>query len=797
MPATAPSVLLWLALAPFVAAFVAPQVVRLLGGRSGWLLALVPAAIFLGLASQVATVSAGTVLTAGVAWVPELGVRYQIRLDGLSMAFGLLITGIGTFIVIYAGGYLAGHHHQGRFMAFLLLFMGAMLGLVLADDLVSLFVFYELTSITSFLLIGFDHTREAARRAAVQALIITGGGGLALLAGLVLMRIATGESTISGLLANPDALRDGPFYVAIFVLVALGAFTKSAQVPFHSWLPNAMEAPTPVSAYLHSATMVKAGVFVLMRFHPVLGETALWEATLTAFGAATFLAGVLLGIRQTDLKQILAYTTVASLGLLVLLVGVGTEIAIAGAVLYLLAHALFKGGLFMVAGAIDHETGTRDVTVLGGLAKKMPVTLIAALLGCLSMAGLPPLIGFVAKEVLYEGLWSAGGISFATLAALVGNIVMFAIAAVLLRPFVAKPGPLPKSPHEAPVSLWLGPLVLGALALVAALGLDATNVLVAKPMVDAIINSSSAYEPHLIPTGLKPAVILTLITVALGILVTIVYPRVRDGIAAALIAIGWGPDRGFDQVMRALIVGASRSMRIVQPGRMTTYVAIAFAALALALLLPAIGAGTDLGLTFAEAPAFHFVILAVAVTGVFVVVVAKNRLVAIVLLGVQGLMVALIFMLYGAPDLSFTQFMVETLSVVILALVMTRLDLKASDHRTMGYVARDATIAVACGAGFTVLLFGVTTGPFDLKLTEFFLEHAFEVAHGRNVVNVILVDYRALDTLGEIGVVMGAGLAILVLLRSGVKRTRAKDQSVSERTAAGTMVAAPQPAHEA
>ena len=501
-----PDWMLFVSLAPFVAAFAAPWLVARIGNKAGWVLAVVPLLLFVFYAGMVPEVAENQRLTYGVDWAPLLGVRYAHLIDGLSLTFALLITGIGTFIVVYAGGYLKGHAHQGRFLMFLLLFMGAMLGLVVADDLITLFVFYELTSITSFLLIGFDHQREAARRAAVQALVVTGGGGLALLAGLVLMRLVSGEGSVTGLFATPEVLRDSPAYAAIAILVMLGAFTKSAQVPFHSWLPNAMEAPTPVSAYLHSATMVKAGVFVLMRFSPVLGDTALWQTSLILFGGVTFLTGVILGVRQTDLKQILAYTTVASLGLLVMLTGVGTTYAIAGAVFYLVAHALFKGGLFMVAGAIDHETGTRDITVLGGLLTKMPITFVAALLACLSMAGLPPFIGFVAKEVLYDGVYEAGGVGFATVVALIGNALMFAIAAALLIPFFGKAGELPHKPHEAPPSLWLGPLVLSLCALGSALMLHDTVHYVLGPMASAVIGTPTELDVHLWPSGLKPPV---------------------------------------------------------------------------------------------------------------------------------------------------------------------------------------------------------------------------------------------------------------------------------------------------
>ncbi|MEM7696165.1 MAG: putative monovalent cation/H+ antiporter subunit A [Pseudomonadota bacterium] len=766
MPLASPDLLLWLALAPFAAALIAPILIARLGAAAGWVLAIVPAGLFVSYLSLVPTVAAGESLTAGVDWLPQLGVRYSHLIDGLSLTFALLVTGIGTLIVIYAGGYLKGYAHHGRFMMFLLLFMGAMLGLVVSDDLITLFIFYELTSITSFLLIGFDHKREAARRAAIQALVITGGGGLALLAGLVLIRLASGEASVSALLAMPDGLQGAATYTAMAVLVMLGAFTKSAQVPFHSWLPNAMEAPTPVSAYLHSATMVKAGVFVLMRFNPVLGGTTLWETALLVFGGLTFLTGVILGVRQTDLKQILAYTTVASLGLLVMLVGVGTEYAIAGAVLYLFAHALFKGCLFMVAGAIDHETGTRDIRELGGLLKKMPITFVAALLACLSMAGLPPFIGFVAKEVLYDGTWQAGGVSFATVVALIGNAVMFAIAFALLLPFFKKPGTLPKSPHEAPPSLWLGPIVLSAAGLLTALLLADTLAMVIFPMASAVMGEPVSLTIYLIPPGLKPPVVLTLITIASGIALFLVYARARETVERALTAIGWGPDTGFDQAMRGLVRGAFAVTKFVQPGTMRAYVTVVFIVTAMVLLIPPIVDGFP-AMTFVGEmpPLYHFGVYGVAILGLWVVIVARTRVVAIVSLGIQGTMVALIFMLYGAPDVSFTQFMVETLSVVILALVMARLDLKADDHRVTWRKVKDGSIAIACGLGFGLMLFGTVQQGFDGRLSEFFLAHAYEIAHGTNVVNVILVDFRALDTLGEIAVVMGAGIAILALIR--------------------------------
>ena len=354
-------------LLPFLGAIVAPFLTRALGHKAAWLLAVVPLWIFVHFGGFLGTVAGGSPVAGGVDWIPSLGVRFSWYLDGLSLTFALLISGIGTLIVLYSGGYLKGHEHQGRFLSFILMFMGAMQGLVVADSFVMLFVFWELTSITSFLLIGFDHRREAARRAALQALIVTGLGGLSLLAGLLVVEVITGTRELSALLASGDALRQSPLYLVALILVLGGAFTKSAQFPFHFWLPNAMEAPTPVSAYLHSATMVKAGVYLVMRLNPVFGDTTAWETILPAFGAVTLVVGTLLAVKQTDLKLILAYTTVGSLGLMVMLTGYGSQEATVAAVLYLIAHAMFKGALFMVAGS-DRPRRRKPATFAGSAA---------------------------------------------------------------------------------------------------------------------------------------------------------------------------------------------------------------------------------------------------------------------------------------------------------------------------------------------------------------------------------------------------------------------------------------------
>ena len=780
-PAVIDDTTLYAVLAPFAAAVVAPFLTRWLKHNAAWPLALVPALIFLHFVGFIGPVSQGETFVAAKAWAPSYGVNFSVYVDGLSTLFGLLISGIGTFIILYAGGYLKGHPQQGRFFSFLFLFMGAMLGLVLGNNLISLFIFWELTSITSFLLIGFDHLRAASRRAAIQALVVTGGGGLILLAGFIVIISATGEIEMSVLLASPDIIKDSGLYLPIFLLVLGGAFTKSAQFPFHFWLPNAMEAPTPVSAYLHSATMVKAGVYLLMRMHPLLGDTVLWTTVLPLFGGVTLLVGTILAVRQTDLKLMLAYTTVASLGLLVMLTGTSYEKALEGAVLYLLAHSLFKGALFMVAGTIDHEAGTRDVTKLGGLRRLMPITFAAACLASLSMAGLPPFIGFIAKEILYYGTSDISALGqlgiLVTLVAVIGNALMLVIAAaVAIKPFLGAEVETPKHAHEGPVLLIAGPVVLSVTGVILALFAHTTGVLFIGPTLSSLLGEFTQIDLHLIPTKFNAPVILSFITVGLGIALFTQLDRMRSMIASALDAIGWGPDKGFDQAVSGIVSFATSVTRVLQTGKMQTYMLLTFVFTALAVLLPGYLSGSFPALP--KLPEYRFYewgILLIAVLGLIAVLIAKTRLTAIVSLGVQGFAVALIFMMFGAPDLSFTQFMVETLSVVILALVMTRLNLSPRDHRSLASSVVTGVLAAAVGLGLMLTLLAITQQPFDSRLSEFFTEFSRSIAHGRNIVNVILVDFRGFDTLGEIAVVVLAGLCVLALIRI---KTRASDDVV-------------------
>ena len=779
------------AVAPFVAAILAPYIQRFAGAYAGWILAIIPASIFLYLLGFADAAIHGEAVSSVTEWIPAYGINLSFLVDGLSLIFALTISGVGTLIILYSGAYLAGHHHQGRFLGYMLAFMGAMLGLVLADSLLALFLFWELTSVTSFLLIGFDHSRQAARRGAIQALVLTNIGGMFLLAGAILVYQLAGTWEMSAVRQMGEVLRGNELYLLVLICFLGAAFTKSAQFPLHFWLPNAMEAPTPVSAFLHSATMVQAGVYLLARMTPSLGGTDVWTNILVIFGGITLIWGSLGALKQTDLKQILAQTTIASLGLLVLLIGLGSDYAISAMVVYFVAHAFYKAGLFMVAGAIDHEAGTREITALGGLAEKMPVTFIGAALASLSMIGLPLTIGYFAKEEMYLGLMSGEWTAILVMIVLIaGNAILAGVALlVMIRPFLGEAVATPKKPHEAPIAMLAGPILLGAGGIVAGILPDWLGHDVLVPGASAILGR--AVESHLTLALDFTSLLLWLsaLTWLLGVLVYRQADTIRTLLRRFDKALGWTADTVFDIVMFSLIRFSGALTRFLHHGQLEFYLVIVFAALAGALFGPMLVWGgldwleptAELGdwsqrLVLPALAPYEWGVLVLAVLGLIAVLIAQSRLVAILSLGVQGTAVALIFLLFGAPDLAFTQLMVEILSVVILTFVMTRLRLDQRDHRPFEDWARDGTLAIVCGLGVSLLLMLVLNGTLDTRLSDFFTATSVPIAHGHNIVNVILVDYRGFDTLGEIAVVMGAGMAVLALLRRQKKPASAANE---------------------
>ena len=743
------------------------------GAGVAWLWALPPAALALWFLALVPTVAAGETIRLAVDWVPSLGVSFSILIDGLSLTFAVLISGIGALVALYSSAYLAGHAQLGRFYVYLTLFMVAMLGLVLADNLITLFVFWELTTVASYLLIGFDHGSDKARRAALQALLVTGAGGLALLAGFILLGLAAGSFELSVIAAMGDTVRAHDLYLPILGLVLLGAFTKSAQVPFHFWLPNAMAAPTPVSAYLHSATMVKAGIYLLARMHPVLGGTEPWIWTLTVFGAVTAVVASVLALRQTDLKLALAYTTVMALGTLTMFLGAEATVAVAAAITFLIVHSLYKAALFLIVGNIDHGAGTREAPQLRGLAAAMPITATAAAAAALSMAGFPPFLGFIGKELKYEGaLAIASEPALVASAAVLANALMVAVAGIVaLRPFYGTPLATPRMPHEAPTRMWLGPLALAAFGLTFGLAPSLIAEALVQPAVTAILGRPEEIKLALWH-GINLPLLLSVLTFALGLMIYANHGRLRAALAHLDARYPITADRAWDGLLDGLKWLAVIQTRFLQGGLLRRYVFSVFATVALAVGVTLLWTGAvRVPDAWPQLLIKEWAVVVLIAAGALLAITAESRLTAVCALGVVGIGVALLFVMFGAPDVAITQLLVETLVVVLVAVVMLRLPVLDRDSLRTGR-KWDALLAVAVGAVVAMTVLAVVDRPFDRSVTAYFEQTSVPEAFGRNIVNVILVDFRALDTFGEIVVVAVAALGAYALIRGAGRRWR-------------------------
>lgn len=754
----------------FVASLLAPFLHKALKGSTGWVLSLIPLGIFSWLLTFIPAVSSGEVIRESVTWVSYLGINLSFYLDGLSLLFGLIITGIGTFILIYGGGYLHGHPQISRFYLSILLFMGSMVGVVLADNIITMFIFWEMTSISSYLLIGFNHEKEDSRKSALQALLVTGSGGLAMLAGLILLSVITGTMEMSEML-NATGVAESPLYLGMLILVLIGCFTKSAQFPFHFWLPGAMAAPTPVSAYLHSATMVKAGVYLMARLNPVVGGTEIWFYLLTGFGAATMLFGAWLALCHTDLKKILAYTTVMALGTLTMLIGMGHEYAMKAAAVFLLAHSMYKGALFMIAGAIDHEAGTRDVKFLGGLRKLMPLSAAFAALAALSMAGVAPLFGFIGKELIYEAALTSYAFPMALIAiAVIANIAGVAASGIVaIKPFYGEEKETPKHAHEAPLSMWLGPAVLSVSSLVfGVLPFLIDGSLISKASA-AIGGTPDLVFKLSLWHGVNAALILSIVTFLSGVGVFLIWEKIRDGAGLQGYArwIGQGPENGYQHTLDGMLAFAGLQTRFFQNGYLRYYL-ISILATTVLLLGYTLFNKTELVMSadFSQIYSYEWVLAIIIVISAFVALRAQSGLVAIAALGVMGYSIALIYVLFSAPDLAITQVLVETLTVILVALVLIHIPQFKVEAKTSSKV-RDGLIAGGIGALVTVFTLALLQLDFDPFMSEYFAQNSYEIAYGRNIVNVILVDFRALDTLGEIVVIGVAGVGIFALIKLG------------------------------
>ena len=744
--------------------------------------ALVALACAVGVGFQFPEVRDGGVLRESWAWMPGLGIAFTLRLDGFAWMFAMLVTGIGTLVAVYARYYMSPADPVPRFFALFLAFMGAMLGVVLAGDLVVLAFFWELTSLVSFLLIGYWHHRADARRGARMAFVVTGAGGLCLLAGLLVLGHIAGSYDLDHVLAAGGRIRAHELYPAALALVLLGAFTKSAQFPFHFWLPHAMAAPTPVSAYLHSATMVKAGVFLLARLWPVLAGTEAWFWTVTLAGATTLLVCAYLAMFQRDLKGLLAYSTLSHLGLITLLLGLNSPLAAVAAVFHVMNHATFKASLFMATGIVDHETGTRDTRRLSGLFRAMPITGTLALVASAAMAGVPLLNGFLSKEMFFaETVFVSAhpGVEIAlpVVATLAGAFaVVYALRFSVGIFFGPAASDLPRPAHEPvrwmrlPIELLVAACLVVGIA--PAWSIGPTLAAAARPVVGGTLPDYSLAIWH----GLNAPLAMSVIALALGFLAWhALAPRLARGeLALAPILGPWDGQRAFTRTLAALARGSGSVLRLAGTTRLQSQLAwIVVTAIGVSLVVfadQAFGWGDRPRVPVEPAFALMWVVGVACALGAAVQ--AKfHRLAALMMLAGAGLVTCLTFAWFSAPDLALTQLAVEAVTTVLMLLGLRWLPkrlperAKPATWRVHGRHLRDFLLAVASGAGLAGLSFAMLTRPSSQSISPYFLEHAQPGGGGANVVNVILVDFRAFDTMGEITVLAAVALTVYALLR--------------------------------
>ncbi|MFP5401166.1 MAG: monovalent cation/H+ antiporter subunit A [Gammaproteobacteria bacterium] len=769
-----------LILVPFLGSILAALMPQDARNRESWLAIAVAVCCLLIALALFPRIAGGEVLREEFAWLPAQGLAFVLRVDGLAWVFTMLVLAIGLLVVLYARYYMSADDPVPRFFSFLLAFMGSMLGVVLSGNLVQLVVFWELTSLTSFLLIGYWHHRADARRGARMAFTVTATGGLCLMAGVLVLGHIVGSYDLDAVLAAGDRIRGHDLYLTALVLIALGALTKSAQFPFHFWLPHAMAAPTPVSSYLHSATMVKAGVFLLVRLWPALAGTEEWTWIVGGAGVCTLLIGAFIAIFQHDLKGLLAYSTISHLGLITVLIGIGTPLAVVAAIFHILNHATFKASLFMAAGIIDHESGTRDLRVLRGLRHKLPVTATLAIVASAAMAGVPLLNGFLSKEMFFAETIHVGGdrnwwMSYAAVA-----MGMFSVAYSLrfISIFFGPPAQdLPRDPHEPPrwMRFPVELLVLACLVVGIAPGISIEPVL--NIAVHAVLGSAAPDYDLALWHGLNLPLLMSVAALVGGVLLYVVLRRhfgLQQRERVPLIHRLNGA-QAYETTMLQLTRAAEWLLRRVGTRRLQPQLLLIMAAL---LVIPLLLAGAPPAWTSIALQDFDPLFAGIwaigagcAVAGAWM---AKyHRLAALALIGGTGIVTAATFLWLSAPDLALTQLMVETVTTVLILLGLRwlppRLESIAAapqpPYRVWLRRARDLTIATGGGLALAALTYAVLVHPASDTIADFFLLNALGGGGGSNVVNVLLVDFRSFDTLGEITVLSIVALTVYALLR--------------------------------
>ena len=764
--------LILLAALPFLGAVFPALLIRAGRDASSGAAGMVTLIAFVGLMTNAPAVMRGEVVTAQLSWLPSLGLNAHFFLDGLGLLFAGLILGIGLLIILYARYYLSREDPMGQFYTYLLLFQGAMVGIVLSDNILLLLVFWELTSLSSFLLIGYWRHLPEGRQGARMALTVTGAGGLAMIGGMLILGNIAGSYDLSVILTQKDAIQASPMYIPALILILLGAFTKSAQFPFHFWLPHAMAAPTPVSAYLHSATMVKAGLFLMARMWPVLAGTDAWFYIVATTGLVTMVIAAVIALFKDDLKALLAFSTVSHLGLITMLLGFGTPYAAVAAVFHIINHATFKAALFMSAGIIDHEAGTRDIKQLGGLRTLMPLTFVMSTIASLSMAGLPPFNGFISKEMMLEQTLHTEWYSNPWIVAVLATVgAMFSaaysfryIAHVFLGP---KRESYPHSPHDPGPGLWLSPAFL--VTLVVVIGLFPATL--AEGIVDvaagAVTGGASGHVHLKLWHGINAPLMMSIVAILVGLLLIWTYARIRGVWDAAR-----RPEAKtmFDAVVRAL-TGLSRAVTdTLHDGTVTRYAAI--------FLLFTLGLGWLAWSGGATAAPDRVLLMGnpLTIVGWFclvgstacVVAFHRNRLMALVILGVVGLMISMMFNYLSAPDLALTQLSVEVVTIILLLLALNFMPRETPAEGAGLRQVRNVGLAAVGGLGVGGLMYAILSrNPVMESISQYHLDNSYSGGGGTNVVNVILVDFRGYDTFGEI-IVLGIAAIVIFAITEAI-----------------------------
>ncbi|WP_099355568.1 Na+/H+ antiporter subunit A [Fredinandcohnia onubensis] len=795
----------WAILSPFILAIFIPFLRKYLRGiHTGWFVLILPVLLFSYFFPFMKDTMNGNPIIRTAEWIPSIGVNFTAYIDGLGLLFALLITGIGALVVLYSIYYLSKEKESlHNFYVYLLCFMGAMLGVVLSDNVIMLYTFWELTSLSSFLLIGYWHNREKSRYGALKSMLITVFGGLSMLAGFVLLSLMTNTFSIREMIAQVDRLPSNPLFIPAMLLILLGAFTKSAQFPFHIWLPDAMEAPTPVSAYLHSATMVKAGIYLVARLSPIFAGSSEWFWIISTFGIITLFWGSFSAVKQTDLKGILAFSTVSQLGMIMSLLGIGSAAlhydhldtniylaAIVAAIFHLINHATFKGSLFMVVGIVDHETGTRDIRKLGGLMTVMPITFTLAVIGAFSMAGLPPFNGFLSKEAFFTAIVNATTLDIFNMETLgilfpiigwVASVFTFIYSMILVfKTFTGKAQfeKLDKKPHEAPIGMLISPIILASLVIIFGLFSNILAPSLIEPAVASIVPSlldgDSNYHVHFeYFHGWNAPLYMSIGVIVLGTIMFLSLAKWTGiyNVFSKRLTLNNLYDNGIIGMERS----ASKINRFYMTGVIRDYLVIMFA-----FFILAIGSALIIKNAFAfdlthVAPVrlFEAVLAFVLVGGVATTVFAKSRLTAIIALGAVGYSVSLFFVLFRAPDLALTQLVIETVSVSLFLLCFYHLPKLHKKEKPMRFRLTNLLISLGVGTIVTLLAISANSTRLIDSISSYFVENSYKKGGGTNIVNVILVDFRGFDTLFEITVLGIAALGIFTMIK--LRLTRRKE----------------------